>query len=147
MQRGLIGQRAGDDGLRVISSMCTAEPGSPPAVEDALDADLVMGRAAEVLTSAPAVARADRLPLQLPPVWGGMCWSWPARGLGFIGAGQVAAGQPGPVQARVQASGSARSVGTRLDSRQVSTSGPARRDGPQGRRGAVRARHKVAPWR
>src|ERR1700734_2117096 len=47
MQRGLIGQRAGDDGLRVISfDVQAAEPGSPPAVEDALDADLVMGRAA-----------------------------------------------------------------------------------------------------
>src|ERR1700684_197165 len=47
MQRDLIGQQAGDDGLRVISfDVQAAEPGRPPAVEDALDADLVMGRAA-----------------------------------------------------------------------------------------------------
>jgi hypothetical protein len=101
-----------------------------------------------VLNSAPAVAQADWLPLQLPLVRGGVCWSWPARGLGFVWAGQVAAGQPGIVQARVQAGGPARSTGTRLDGQ---TSSHIRACSSWMARSAASGRHaarrKVAPRR
>src|SRR5580693_10278572 len=42
VQRGLIGERAGDDRLRAVAAEVeTLEPGTPMAVEDTVDADLV----------------------------------------------------------------------------------------------------------
>ena len=44
VQRGLNGERAGDDRLRAaIAEVETLEPGGPMAVEETLDADLVTG--------------------------------------------------------------------------------------------------------
>jgi len=47
VQPGLTGEQAGDDSLRARAlDLQAAELGSPPAVEDALDPDLVRGRPA-----------------------------------------------------------------------------------------------------
>jgi len=44
VQRGLVSKQPGDDGLlAVVADLEAVEPGSPLAVQDAVDADLVMG--------------------------------------------------------------------------------------------------------
>jgi len=44
VQRGLVSKQPGDDGLlAVVADLEAVEPGGPLAVQDAVDADLVMG--------------------------------------------------------------------------------------------------------